>query len=87
MKTLASAKAVKVADERMIEPSLLFQRFMVVSQSGDLSLDEVMQYELCPYPPSLFEAQNLLHKPDKPALLEAIRNYAASVEDAALQTA
>lgn len=86
VKTLASAKAVKVAEDRTIDPALLFQRFLVVSQSGELCLDDVMKYELSPYPPSLFEAKHRLRKPDKPALLEAIRNHAVSVEDAALQS-
>jgi hypothetical protein len=86
VKTLASAKAVKVAEDRTIDPALLFQRFLVVSQSGELSLDEVMKYELSPYPPSLFEAKHQLRKPDKPALLEAIRNHATSVDDSVLQS-
>ena len=34
-----------------------------------------MEYELSPYPPSLFEAKDRLHKPDKAQLVEAIRNY------------
>ena len=36
VKTLASARAVKVAEDRTIDPALLFQRFLVVSQSGEL---------------------------------------------------
>ena len=32
----------------------------MVSQSGDLCLEEVMKYELSPYAPSLFEGKNLL---------------------------
>ena len=43
MKTLAAASAVKVAD-----PALLFQRFLVVSLSGELCLHDVMKYELSP---------------------------------------
>ena len=66
--------------------SLMFQRFMIVSQCGDLSLEEVLQYKLCPYPPSLFEAKNRLRKPDKPALVEVLRKRVASVE-IAVQTA
>ena len=50
-KTLASAKAVEVAEDRSIDPGFLFQRFLVVSQTGELSLDEVMKYELSPYSP------------------------------------
>ena len=69
VKTLASARTVKVTDDQTIDPALLFQRFLVVSQSGDLCLDKVLYHELSPYPPSLFEAKYVLHKPDKAPLL------------------
>ena len=59
----------------------------MVSQSGDLNLSEVMEYELSPYPPSLFEAKDGLRKPDKAQLLEAIRNYVTPTsDDAVLET-
>lgn len=86
VKTLASAKAVKVTEERTIDPALLFQRFLVVSQTGDLSVGEVMQYELSAHPPSLFEAKHQLRKPDKPALLEAIRSHSSSKDNADIQS-
>lgn len=41
--------------------------FLVVSQTGVLQIDEVMNYELSTYP--------ILRQPDKPQLAEAIRNY------------
>ena len=41
VKTLASARSIKVTVDRVIDPALLFQRFLVVSQSGDLCLEEV----------------------------------------------
>ena len=56
-----------------------------MSHSGDESLDEVMLYELFPYPSSVFEAKTLC-KLDNPSLLEAFRNHTASVEVAVLQT-
>ena len=36
VKTIASTRAVTVDRERGIDSTLLFQRFLVVSQSGDL---------------------------------------------------
>ena len=42
VKTLASSKNVKVSEDRSIDP--------VVSQTGDLRLDDVMSYELCLLP-------------------------------------
>ena len=71
VKTLASGSVVKVAEDRTIDPALLFQRFLVVSQTGDLQIDEMMNYELSPYPMSLFEAKNILRQLDKPQLAEA----------------
>ena len=35
-KTLGNISAVKIAPDRTIDPALLFQRFLVVSRSGDL---------------------------------------------------
>ena len=75
VKTLASTRAVTVDKERGMDPALLFQRFIVVSQSGDLCLEEVIKYELSPYPPSLFELKNLLRKPDKATLLRVVRSH------------
>ena len=86
VKTLASARAIKVTDDKTIDPALLFQRFLVVSQSGDLCLDEVMEYELSPYPPSLFDAKYLLRMSDKAQLLDAIRKHATSSDTAILHT-
>ena len=77
-KTLASAR---VADGRTIDPNLLFQRFLVVSETGDLSLDEVVKYELSPYPTSLFEAKYLLRKVEKAQLLDALKNHMTSCSD------
>ena len=52
-KTLANISSVKVAPERTIDPGLLFQRFLVVSKLGVLSLEDVMKYGLSPFPPAL----------------------------------
>ena len=84
VKTLASSKKVKVSEDRTIDPALLFQRFLVVSQTGELRRDDVMFYELCPYPMSLFEAKDILRPPDKPQLAEAIRNYVKTKSDNAV---
>lgn len=83
---LASAKAVRVTEDRSINPALLFQRFLVVLQTGELDLDEVRKYELFPYSPSLFEDKHRLRKSNKPFLLEAIRKHASSVDGAILQS-
>ena len=83
-KTLASSKNVKVSADRSIDPALLFQRFLVVSQTGDLRLDDVMSYELCLYPMSLFEGKGILRQADKPQLAEALRNHVKTKSDSAV---
>lgn len=76
-KTLPSSEATNVAKDKTIDTALLLQRFLVVSQTADISLDEVMAYELSPYPPSLFGAKHLLHKPNKAQLMAAIKEQSS----------
>ena len=83
-KTLGNISAVKIAPDRTIDPALLFQRFLVVSRSGDHSLEEVLTYELSPYPPALFETKNILQKADEPLLAQAIRDYVAAFSSEAV---
>ena len=83
-KTLGNISAVKIAPDRTIDPALLFQRFLVVSRSGDLSLEEVVTYELSFYPPTPFETRNILRKADKPQLAQAIRVHAADLSSDAV---
>ena len=83
-KTLGNISAVNVAPDRTIDPALLFQCFLVVSRSGDLSLGEVLTYELSPYPPALFETRNILRKADKPQLAQAIRYHAVDLSSEAV---
>ena len=67
-KTLGNFTALQVAPHRTIDSSVLFQRFLLVFQTGDLSLEDVMSFELRPYPSSLFEDNKILRKADKPQL-------------------
>ena len=75
---------MKISPDRTIDPALLFQRFLVVSRSVDLSLEEVLMYELSPYPPALFETRNILRKADKPQLAQTIRDHAADLSSEAV---
>src|SRR6218665_1762279 len=54
--TLGETFAERIASDRTIYSVLLFQRFLVVATTGELSLEEVMSYELCPLPPALFDS-------------------------------
>ena len=73
-KTLGDSSSVKVNAEQMINPELLFQRFLVVSQTGDLTLHD-MSYEISPYPMALFEAKHVFQKEEKPQLADALRDF------------
>ena len=75
---------MKIAPDRTIDAVLLFQRFLVMSRSGDLSLDEVLSYELSPFPPALFETRNILRKADKPQLAQAIRDHVTDLSSDAV---
>jgi hypothetical protein len=75
VKTLASTSSIKVDDNSSIDPALLFQRMLVVSKTGNMSLEEVLKYELCSYPPSLFDSRTMLRKADKPPLAHAILKH------------
>ena len=74
--TLGNKTAIQISPDRTIDCALLFQRFIVVSKSGELSLEGIMVYELCPFPPALFETNNLFRKADKPQLAQVISEYA-----------
>ena len=69
---------------RTIDPALLFQSFLVVSRSGDLSHEEVLSYELSPFPPALFETRNIRRKPDKPQLAHAIKDHVTNLSSEAV---
>ena len=69
--TFESHAAVKVGDDKVqIDPLLLFQRLIISgSQANDLA--NALNYELCNYPPALFEA--------KGRLLKAVKSQLAAV--------
>ncbi|KAH3720776.1 hypothetical protein DPMN_063680 [Dreissena polymorpha] len=54
----------------------LFQRFVVVSKSGDLSLEDILLYELNPQPPALLDARNVLRKAYKPQISQSMKDQA-----------
>ena len=78
-KTLGHSSSVPIAPDRTIDPALLFQRFIVVSQKGDISMQEVMKHELSTYPPTLFEARDIFREAVKPQIATAITEHANSV--------
>ena len=63
--TLGSKTSVKIHDDNVqIDPQFLFQRLVVaVQKQEDPSL--LFQYELCSFPPALFDFSDLLREAKK----------------------
>ena len=66
--------AVKIASDRAFYPALLFQRFLVVSKSGDASLSAVLSYEQSFHPAAFFQVKNILCTADRDTSYEAVIN-------------
>ena len=70
--TMTVKSGIKIRDETVqIDPQLLFQRLVTVGLRGE-DLKEVLSYELCSYPPALFEAKNLMLAANKSTLADAM---------------
>ena len=73
--TLGVKSSVKIdGDQVQVDPQLLFQRLVIVAQKCD-ELESALKYELCSYPPALFDSSLLLREAKKPALADAIRKH------------
>ncbi|KAG7165313.1 hypothetical protein Hamer_G007107 [Homarus americanus] len=69
---LSSKNAVKIKDDDIIiDQRLLLQRFVTVGSQND-NLAEELEYELCSYPPVLFENRITLRLSMKSALVDAL---------------
>ena len=55
---LASATYVKTAsgDDIEMDSQRLFQRLLISGLNGDISLQDLFKYEMCSFPPSLFDS-------------------------------
>ena len=72
--TMASKAAVKFDDCKIqVDPQLLFQR-LSISATGERfeNPKSLFKYEMCSYPPALFDTSLLPRKANKPALADAI---------------
>ena len=76
VKNMGSKNVVKLKDEDTgIDPSLLFQKMVIISQRDEIEVNDLIDYELCPHPPSLFESSAFLRKAEKSQLTKAIVIY------------
>ena len=70
--TLATKSSVKFDGEKIqVDPQLPFQRLIVALKSLN-DMISIFKFELCRYPPALFDSSLMLLQPHKPALANAI---------------
>ena len=70
--TFSAKSFIKVDGEKIqVDPQLLFQHLIIASQYLD-DMSAMFKYELCSYPPSLFDSSLMLLNLQKPALADAI---------------
>ena len=55
----------------VIDPALLFQHLLVVANASPIDTNKVFSYELCSYPPAIFESHSMLRKADKPKIVDS----------------
>ena len=57
---------------RQLDPSLLFQRLIVIAKKSQVDESQIFKYELCGHPSSMFDDSGLLREANKPELSKAI---------------
>ena len=64
------------------DPDVLFQRLLSSTLLGKdtLTIEEVLEYELCPFPPALFDSPDLLKTANKADLAHAIEEMVVPVQ-------
>ena len=71
--TLSVKSAIKVCGESVqVDPQLLFQRLITVFNDFFEDKSEIFKYELCSFPPSIFDASGFPREAHKPKLADAI---------------
>ena len=69
---MASSDAIKVREEEVvIDPQLLFQRLVTAGVRNE-NLQDIFEYELCSFPPSLFENKTTPRLAHKASLADAL---------------
>lgn len=76
--TLATKNSKSTDQTPVIQPELLFQRYILAAESYE-NPAEVFQHELCSHPPALFEYPGMMRKAIKPVLADAIWKQVNSI--------
>lgn len=79
--TLASQESVKFDKNETlkVDPLLLFQRLIVGATHGAVTLEKALQYELCVYPPALFESSWAFRKCQKSQIVHCIVDFCKNI--------
>ena len=59
-------------DSISVDPKLLFQRLIVMTEVSSITLEEALHYELTSFPPSIFEDVNIMRPANKSALADEV---------------
>ena len=70
--TMGRIRSVKIRDEVVsVDPLLLFQRLLTAGdRSGELP--DIFTYEMCSYPPALFESPDVMRSANKASLADSL---------------
>lgn len=80
--TMAVSSKLNVKNENIhIDPQLLFQRLVVITTTQDIVTEDLFKYELCTYPPALFDSMLLLRSANKAALAESLWKLVKGIQD------
>ncbi len=76
--TLSSKTSIKIQDQQVqVDPKLLFQRLLTLGDRAD-DLPHLFTFELCSYPPALFESSRLPLPANKSVLADALWKLAGN---------
>ena len=71
--TLGSRFTIKIKGESVkVDPQLMFQRLITIGDFHEGDLQELLKYELCSYPPSIFASNYLPLMASKSTLADAL---------------
>ena len=71
-----------------MDSTLQFQWLLVVSQTEEMCLVGIMNYERSSYPPALFEAKHFLRRAEKAQLMDSLKAHVNTISNEAfLETA
>ena len=59
-------------DSISVDPKLLFQRLIVMTEDSSVTLDKALHYELTSFPPSIIEDVNIMRQANKSALADEV---------------